>query len=240
MSLWNRVGFFWDNMVDRMDSFKDDLRDLNEINKRGAQGVKEAFTELADLTTDAIVGPLFKNVEIEGKKQGYKRAASEYEKAFAQITKSYQLAREQAEMEQIDYNDQVEVLTKQLCALEKQKSLLKRQFGQKVAKVSSKYNLAVETVQNMAETGRVLASDVFFITSYIHGYKDRKLQKAEQEGYREARSLYEEKIEKIKGNLQELKRMANADIKKLLDLIDDLLEAIAEERMKIADLNVLL
>jgi hypothetical protein len=34
--------------------------------------------------------------------------------------------------------------------------------------------------------------------------------------------------------------MANADIKKLLDLIDDLLEAIAEERMKIADLNVLL
>lgn len=44
----------------------------------------------------------------------------------------------------------------------------------------------------------------------------------------------------MKKDLQELQKNGNADIKKLLDMISDLFDAIAEEQMKIANLNILL
>ena len=44
----------------------------------------------------------------------------------------------------------------------------------------------------------------------------------------------------MKKDLQELRENGNADIIKLLDMISDLLDAIAEEQMKIANLNILL
>ena len=52
--------------------------------------------------------------------------------------------------------------------------------------------------------------------------------------------LYENKIQKLRDNLKVLKNKGNKELQDLLDLIDDVLKAISEEKMKIAELKVLL
>ena len=97
---------------------------------------------------------------------------------------------------------------------------------------------AANTFSNVLPTNPTIPNTSLLDLIYIH--KKNKLTKVEQTGYLEARELYEEKISRMKKDLQELQKNGNADIKKLLDMISDLFDAIAEEQMKIANLNILL
>lgn len=78
------------------------------------------------------------------------------------------------------------------------------------------------------------------ILGLIYKHKEKKLKEAEQRGYAEARELYENKISKLKAELRRLKENGNRDIKKLVTMINEIFEAIADEQMKIAELRILL
>lgn len=118
---------------------------------------------------------------------------------------------------------------------------MEEQLERKTKAVSVKYNIPIGEVRRFAATGSLISiTSTLGILDLIYSYKEKKLRKAEQAGYLEAKELYEEKIAKMKNDLQEIKKKGNADIKNLLDMISDLFDAIAEEQMNIADLKILL
>ena len=55
-----------------------------------------------------------------------------------------------------------------------------------------------------------------------------------------AKKIYEEKIGKLKKELEELKRKGSAEIQEMSNMIIEILDAIADEQMKIAELEILL
>lgn len=200
---------------------------------------REIFDKGPSLTEKVNI--IFKDVETEGKKQGYKRAASEYDKVFRDIQNEYKQAKELIQLQKSNYGNQSEKLIEKLSELEKQKKVLEELLERKAKAVSKKYDIPIGEIRRFAASGSLISiNSNFGILDLIYSYKEKKLRKAEQVGYLEAKRLYEKKIAEMKTDLQELKKNGNADIKKLIDMIRELFDAIAEEQMKIADLKILL
>lgn len=80
----------------------------------------------------------------------------------------------------------------------------------------------------------------FGILDIIYSYKEKRLKKAEQKGYLEAKELYEEKIKRLQDKLKRLMEKSDEEIKKMVKLISDILDEIVENQMKIAELKILL
>ena len=74
----------------------------------------------------------------------------------------------------------------------------------------------------------------------VYEYKKRQMDKAEQEGYQEAKELYEQKIRYMKRKLKRLEREADEEIKAMMHLISDTIDALVEGKIKVNDLNTLL
>lgn len=187
------------------------------------------------------VDMLFKDVETEGKKQGYKKAASEYEKAFRIIEAEYKETKELIESQKNSYSKQSDILIEKLSKLERQRSELEKQVELKSTEVSKKYDIPIEDVRKSVASGAlIMGTPMFDILGLIYRHKEKKLKEAEQRGYIEAKDLYEKKICDLKNKLSNLKKKGHDEIRELLDMISELFDAITEERMKIADLKILL
>lgn len=187
------------------------------------------------------VDMLLTDVETEGKKKGYSRAAEEYGKVFRSIQSEYKQAKELIESQKNTYDAQSDTLIEKLEALENQKRRLENQVKQKTKAVSEKYDIPVSQVQGSLAAGTLITGPATVdILGMIYRHKEKKLREAEQRGYLEAKELYESKIDKLKKELAELKSNGSADIKKMVSMIGEILDAIAEEQMKIAELKILL
>lgn len=188
------------------------------------------------------VDMLFKDVEIEGKKSGYDRASKEYGKAYRALEEEFKQTKELIEQQKNSHNVEVDALLVKLEQLEKQKEELRRQVNSRIADVSRQYNIPMGDIKKSLTNGTLLASGLYVVDVLylVYKHKEKKLRDAEQRGFAEAKALYEKKIEKLKCELNRLKDDGNKDIQKLVELISDIFEAIAEEQMKIAELKVLL
>lgn len=185
---------------------------------------------------------LLTDVETEGKKQGYQRAAKEYEVAFRRIEKEFKETKDLINNQKNDYGNEAYKYIEKLEKLEQQKESLKNQINSKAKDLSKKYGVSYDNIKNsisgssslLGEPGNINFLDI------ICSYKEKKLRQEEQKGYLEAKQLYEEKIKKLKNELIELKKKGNAEIQTLVKQISQVLDAIAEEEMKIAELKILL
>lgn len=189
---------------------------------------------------------LFTDVEKEGKKKGYSRAAEEYGKVFRSIESEYKQAKELIESQKNMYDMQSDALIEKLEALEKQKRRLENQVEQKTKAVSEKYDISVSQVkEGLNSSTGLIASEPWgspgsILLDIAYDHKVKKLREAERDGYLEAKKLYEEKIGKLKKELEELKRKGSAKIQEMSNMIIEILDAIADEQMKIAELEILL
>lgn len=185
---------------------------------------------------------LFKDVETEGKKQGYQRAAKEYEEVFKVIENEYKETKEYIEKSKNRYDEMAETLINKLQDLEMRKSVLKEQVERQTKELSVKYNIPVEDITKSLAAGTLVVGVpiTFGVLGIIYNHKEMKLKEAEQRGYAEVRKLYENKVEILKRNLKELKKKGANEIQELLDLINDLFDAISDEEMKIAELKIVL
>lgn len=188
------------------------------------------------------MGIILKDVEIEGKKQGYERASKEYEEAFRIIEKEFNDTKDLIEQQRNSYNTQADKLINKLEQLERQKSELERQAASKVKEVSRRYHIPVGEVTEAFTAGTLITNRTVVgdALNLIYQLKEKQFREAEQRGYTEAKKLYEEKINKLKTELKCLKEKGNKDIQNLLSMINDIFDAISEEQMKIADLKILL
>lgn len=219
-----------DNSLNDADGILNGIEIQSKYCKTGSTGVKLfGFEDSIDL--------LFKDPEIEGKKRGYERVAKEYEKAFQRIKNEYETTKRITERQMASYNRQADVLIERLSELERQEKSLKKQIARNCNAVSDKYD-----IPNSYVSGMIGGASVLLVPSWglLLGYKKRKFHEAEQQGYLEAKKVYDTKIAKLKNDLSVPKNQGNLKIKKLLNMIDEILDVIVEEQMKIAELKILL
>ena len=144
------------------------------------------------------------------------------------------------------YDMQSDALIEKLEALEKQKRRLENQVEQKTKAVSEKYDISVSQVkEGLNSSTGLIASEPWgspgsILLDIAYDHKVKKLREAERDGYLEAKKLYEEKIGKLKKELEELKRKGSAEIQEMSNMIIEIIDAIADEQMKIAELKILL
>lgn len=214
---------------------------------------------------------IFTDVETEGKKRGYSKAAAEYEKAFQSIEKEYadaqsfierqkgiydekseelinKLEKLEAEKEKLEtavkqksIDSRSEELTNKVDSLKRRKEALEEVVNQKSLAVADKYNIPVQEVRQACLSQTLFSCDYQLdLLSIIYDIKKKKLLKAEQQGYLEAKEMYNKKIQDLKGKLDRLKEKGNAKLNELIQLIADVLDDIEKEEMRIADLKILL
>lgn len=218
----------------------------------GREILNDLVDGLVDITfqtgSDIIdkVEMLFTDAKEEGKKRGYSLAAEEYGKAFRSIESEYKQAKELIESQKNMYDMQSDALIEKLEELEKQKRRLENQVEQKTKAVLEKYDISVSQVkEGLNSSAGLIASEPWgspgsILLDIAYDHKAKKLREAERDGYLKAKKLYEEKIGKLKKELEELKRKGSAEIQEMSNMIIEILDAIADEQMKIAELEILL
>lgn len=185
---------------------------------------------------------LFSDTETEGKKRGYEKAANEYSAAFRRIEKEFLETKNLIESQKNEYERQAYKLIDRLEELEKLKEALENRVNSSVAQVSSRYNIPVCDVNRHMQSGTLLYGEPTSINIFdiIFSYKEKKMRQAEKKGYAEAKELYETKIQKLKDELWRLKEKGGSETKILLNQISQIMDAIAEKEMQIAELQILL
>ena len=115
-------------------------------------------------------------------------------------------------------------LIKNWGGLEKQRKLLEND-------VAKKYNIPLDQITRTSCIPTIFRPD---ISDMI------KLWKAKEQGYIEAKKLYEEKIQKLQDDLYRCKKKGNSEKELLQNTILQILDEICKEEMRIAELRILL
>lgn len=184
---------------------------------------------------------LFTDVETEGQKRGYEKAASEYEDAFGKIEEEYRSTKRILDNEVITKEAKADKLIARLKELEMVRDALRDEAKRQEKKVSNRYNIPLQKVSQSAAAGTLLVSGTSYdILDLICAHKEKKLKESEEKGYREAKAEYRKKISDLKDNLQRLKAKSEAELAEITGLIYAVMEEIAKEETKIAELKVLL
>lgn len=186
---------------------------------------------------------LFTDVEIEGKKRGYEKASKEYQILFKKLKTYYSAIINQTEIDVKELDNYSEGLLNQLALLENEKIELQKQLDNKIKQVSKKYGISQSVVYSMwsmsSEESLFHQNTSFDIVDIIYKHKEKKLHRAEQQGYEEAREIYIKKLEKEKLKLQQYMNKISSEKKNMVKLINEVLEEIASNETKIAELKIL-
>lgn len=181
------------------------------------------------------------DVETEGKKRGYERAAAEYDAAYERIENEYLAAKRILEQQTAGKEAEVSRLLTKLQQLESKKKTLEHAVREKAEQVSETYHISPSSVSQCLSSGTLLTGGTeATVLDLIYRYKGQKLKNAEEKGYAEARQLHRKKIKELKDNLERLRAKGEAEIRDLANLIADAIEEISESETKIAELEIVL
>lgn len=208
--------------------------------------LEKAVDKVGDNITNKIdnIELLLTDVETEGKKQGYARAAKEYERVFASLQREWASAAQMIEARKESQTAEDRELITRLQAAEGRKERLKQQLDEKARRLSAKQGIPIASVQ-AAVGGTCSLFDLpvvprIDILDIVARKKREKMVKAERAGYLEAKALYEEKLRKEREKLEKLKEKGSAEIQKLVDIAVSALSSISKTEMEIADLEIML
>ena len=181
------------------------------------------------------------DVDTEGEKRGYERAAAEYDAAYVRIENEYLTAKNLLEQLITSKDTEATRLISKLQKLEEDKRILERKVHEKTKQVSNKYNIPVSSITQSLVSGTLLiGGSGTGVLDLIYRYKSKKLKEAEKKGYEEARQLYRKKIRELKDNLELLRKKSSAELQELAKLITDTIKEISDIETKIAELEIVL
>ena len=169
---------------------------------------------------------IFSDVKTEGRKKGYNRAAQEYEPVLAEVEWAYDEIVATIKKQGVFYRQTSEKILGVASKLNEENEEIKENIRNKTVKVSEKYNMSIAGVSSIIGMGR---------NPFIS-----QMDKAEQEGYQEAKEVYEQAITTKKKELKQLQQKIDGQTKEMMDIVSDAIDMFVEEKMKDADLNILL
>lgn len=206
-----------------------------------AEARKVSKTEgLSPLIPLAVLPMSKENIEIikdpvtKGKKDGYARAAKEFEPVLAKIRQECEEIRNLHIKNKEEQNTHAEVLLDKLKKLEDEKARLDNVNEEKSKMVESKLGMSA---------GSLTLNGSFTLLDILNPLlllRKSRYNKAEIEGYIEARKIFEEKIQIEKNKIIELKNECNEDMKQMLQLIADILSEIANVELRIAEMKLMI
>ena len=193
--------------------------------------VFEIVDSIQMLTTD---------VETEGRKNGYERAAREYETVYRELEIEYVNAIKHLREQQSAYHTESEKYLNKLSSLESERGRLKEKANSKMRLTANKFDVSVSTVQSALGGSGSIISLGPSIFGMIADSRRRKMREAEKDGYAEARSLYEGKLRKLRERLSQLKESGTKKINEYISLTEEVLKEMEKIQMQIADMEILL
>ena len=184
---------------------------------------------------------VFTDAKAEGEKKGYEKAAKQYDDVLKKAEEFYNEIEEIVRKKKGFYQEQSKRLTDMLIVVQYEKKQLENELDLKIATVSEKYNIPVEKLKMGRIVDNVLMTvPQLYWLDLVYSYKENKMYKAEQEGYKEAQKSYRTKILNLKSNLRELQKEVDTTLQETLEQIVDLVILITSEQMEIAELKMAL
>lgn len=186
------------------------------------------------------VGLVFTDVETEGKKQGYQRAASIYEQVFREMESRYQTAIEFLMRTKDLYESESSILVNWLESLERESERLQKEYDAKLHSKAEELNMTTQELKGAFAAGCVgPTGNGLWILDLVYSHKEKKLAESIWKGYLEAKDIYKKKIRELKDEYEEKLKKGNEGLEKLVSTMDDIMNDIAAEQMKIAELSLL-
>ena len=179
------------------------------------------------------------------KRQGYNRAAQEYEPVLAEVKWAYDEIVATIKKQGVFYRQTSEKILGVASKLNEENEEIKENVRNKTVKVSEKYNMSIAGVSSIIGMGRNPFIEMYpsrqpDLIDAVYKFRKGQMDKAEQEGYQEAKEVYEQAITTKKKELKQLQQKIDGQTKEMMDIVSDAIDMFVEEKMKDADLNILL
>lgn len=205
-----------------IDESVDAKRILREVKKELRE---ERIKEQIEIIKDPVT---------KGKKDGYSRAAKEFEPVLIKMREECESIRNlhiKNKKEQDKYSDEL---------LDKLKTLEEKKM--QLNKINEERTKGVESHLGMGSAFLALDGPFEFLDIFnpLLLLQKSRYNKAEVEGYKEARKVFKEKIDIEKNKIIELKNECNEDMKKILQFIADILNEIACVELRIAEMKLVI
>ena len=180
---------------------------------------------------------LFGDVRTEGKKRGYERAAREYEQVLTKIAKEYDDGKNRVSRKKAYYDKKINDLTDKLGQLEKERKRLEKELNVKLGLGLGEFEKS-NAFNALSDIYKF--SGIYSVFELVLKYRRGIFDREEIKGYEEAKAVYEKKMESMKKDLKKLKTDEDRETQKLQKIVNEILDNISEEEMKIADLKLAL
>lgn len=178
--------------------------------------------------------------ETDGKKDGYERAANEYEPIYQELKREYDRAIMEIQRQKQSYDVESDAKIGYLAQLEKKRDSLQERVNRRATQVASEHGVSVSTLMSSFSSAGVVRDTSWDMMRFITDSRMRKRKEAEKAGYSEAKRLYEGKLRSLRDKLEQEKTNANRQLKDYAELISKVLAEIEDTQMKIADLEIVL
>lgn len=191
------------------------------------------------------VRTIFSDVKTEGRKKGYKRAAKEYERVLKEMEWAYQEIVNATRKQGIFYRRTTKKLLDIDNILNKEMKKTEENVEYKTAEVSKKYNIPFSNISSIIGMGKQTFAPIYpyqqtSVISLVYEFRKNQMDKAEQEGYQDAKEEYEKLIMEKKEELKKLQQEVDENTKEMVKLICDTVGMLISEKMKDADLDIML
>lgn len=213
---------------------------LDRFFEKAEENVDNFFDKLKVVITST------EQLKIEGKKEGYKKASEEYGKILKYMEEEYKRIILIIKTQQNKYNHISESLLKQLEQLEEYKRYLQIQLKNKINTISKTNNIPISDLNSLCGSRGIIGSNKSIFTKeqsildMIYNSKNKKFMEAKEEGYIEAKEIYEKKVYYLKQRYLYEQNLANSKINNLKMIIYEILQQIECEKLTIAELEILL
>lgn len=213
---------------------------LDRFFEKAEENVDNFFDKLKVVITST------EQLKIEGKKEGYKKASEEYGKILKYMEEEYKRIIFIIKTQQNKYNHISESLLKQLEQLEEYKRYLQIQLKNKINTISKTNNIPISDLNSLCGSRGIICSNNSIFTKkqsildMIYNSKNKKFMEAKEEGYIEAKEIYEKKVYDLKQRYLYEQNLANSKINNLKVIIYEILQQIECEKLTIVELEILL
>lgn len=188
----------------------------------------------------AFVDAVTSDPETDGKKDGYERAANEYEPIYQELKKEYDSAILEIQRQKLNYDIESDAKIGFLAQLEKKRDSLQERVNYKAKQVASRHGVSVSSLMSSFSSAGVVRDTSWDMMRFITDSRMRKRKEAEKAGYSEAKRLYEGKLKSLRDKLEQEKANASRQLRDYTELISKVLSEIEDTQMKIADLEIVL
>lgn len=139
----------------------------------------------------------------------------------------------------ISYNTLISENSCIIKSIEQEESILEKEIKESLSEMSIKSGMSYNCFNKLI-TNYSYKNQFRNLFENIFKYKEKKFKRGKQEGYIEAKEIYEKKIQALKTELSNLKMDGYKNIDELILIINEILNEISDKQMRIAELKILL